>query len=402
MSASEGVAWEGPVRNFGRRASGPTVQRIVLGAQLRRLREAREITTEQAAEAIRGSHSKISRMEHGRVGFKDRDVSDLLTLYGVTDPDERASLLALAREAGNPGWWHDFGDLLPHWFEPYISLEAAASVIRNYEVQFVPGLLQSRSYAREVIRLGYGSISDEELNRRVELRMGRQRLLSKVTAPRFWAVLDEAVLRRPIGGSEVMREQVEYLIKMAEHPAVTLQIVPFRVGGHSAAGGPFSILRFAEPELSDVVYLEQLTSALYIDKPTEVDRYLEVMERLCVQAETAADTIELLEQIHDEMPVLAVLARGGDPRNSPDTLRARAVVLRRLCWPGGRPPGTPRMRSAPRCGTRRHTGRSPGTRPGSLGRSRAPHRDPLWYPPTHRPLTGHKARVAGPVTSASP
>ena len=127
MSASEGVAWEGPVRNFGRRASGPTVQRIVLGAQLRRLREAREITTEHAAEAIRGSHSKISRMEHGRVGFKDRDVGDLLTLYGVTDPDERASLLALAREAGNPGWWHDFGDLLPHWFEPYISLEAAAS-----------------------------------------------------------------------------------------------------------------------------------------------------------------------------------------------------------------------------------------------------------------------------------
>jgi transcriptional regulator with XRE-family HTH domain len=302
MSASEGVAWEGPVRNFGRRASGPTVQRIVLGAQLRRLREAREITTEHAAEAIRGSHSKISRMEHGRVGFKDRDVSDLLTLYGVTDPDERASLLALAREAGNPGWWHDFGDLLPHWFEPYISLEAAASVIRNYEVQFVPGLLQSRSYAREVIRLGYGSISDEELNRRVELRMGRQRLLSKATAPRFWAVLDEAVLRRPIGGSEVMREQAEYLIKMAEHPAVTLQIVPFRVGGHSAAGGPFSILRFAEPELSDVVYLEQLTSALYIDKPTEVDRYLEVMERLCVQAETATDTIELLEKIYDEMP----------------------------------------------------------------------------------------------------
>jgi transcriptional regulator with XRE-family HTH domain len=302
MSASEGVAWEGPVRNFGRRASGPTVQRIVLGAQLRRLREAREITTEQAAEAIRGSHSKISRMEHGRVGFKDRDVSDLLTLYGVTDPDERASLLALAREAGNPGWWHDFGDLLPHWFEPYISLEAAASVIRNYEVQFVPGLLQSRSYAREVIRLGYGSISDEELNRRVELRMGRQRLLSKVTAPRFWAVLDEAVLRRPIGGSEVMREQVEYLIKMAEHPAVTLQIVPFRVGGHSAAGGPFSILRFAEPELPDVVYLEQLTSALYIDKPTEVDRYLEVMERLCVQAETAADTSKVLEKIHDQMP----------------------------------------------------------------------------------------------------
>ena len=302
MSASEGAAWEGPVRNFGRRASGPTVQRIVLGAQLRRLRESREITTEQAAEAIRGSHSKISRMEHGRVGFKDRDVEDLLTLYGVTDPGDRQSLLNLAREAGNPGWWHDFGDLLPHWFEPYISLEAAASVIRNYEVQFVPGLLQSPSYAREVIRLGHPAITPDELNRRVELRMGRKRLLSRPTAPRLWAALDEAVLRRPMGDASVMREQVDHLLEMTAHPNVTLQIVPFNVGGHSAAGGPFSILRFAEPELSDVVYLEQLTSALYIDKPVEVDRYLEVMERLCVQAETAPDSITLLEKIRDELP----------------------------------------------------------------------------------------------------
>jgi transcriptional regulator with XRE-family HTH domain len=302
MSTSDGVAWEGPVRNIGRRASGPTVQRIVLGAQLRRLREARDITTEQAAEAIRGSHSKISRMEHGRVGFKDRDVGDLLTLYGVTDSTVRDSLLSLAREAGNPGWWHDYGDLLPHWFEPYISLEAAASVIRNYEVQFVPGLLQTEGYAREVIRLGYPAITDQELNRRVELRMGRQRLLSRPSPPRLWAALDEAVLRRPIGGPGVMRGQVAHLIEMAENPAVTVQIVPFSVGGHSAAGGPFAILRFAEPELSDVVYLEQLTSALYLEKPAEVDRYLEVMERLCVQAETAADSVKLFQQIRDDLP----------------------------------------------------------------------------------------------------
>src|ERR1700744_4302995 len=198
MSASEGAAWEGPVRSFGRRASGPTVQRIVLGAQLRRLREAREITTEQAAESIRGSHSKISRMEHGRVGFKDRDVEDLLTLYGATDPGDRESLLSLAREAGNPGWWHDFGDLLPHWFEPYISLEQAASVIRNYEVQFVPGLLQSPSYAREVIRLGHPTISADELNRRVELRMGRKRLLSRPSPPRVWGAVGEAGLGRRV------------------------------------------------------------------------------------------------------------------------------------------------------------------------------------------------------------
>src|ERR1700742_3348720 len=204
MVSSEDSAWDVPPSIFGTRAGGPTVQRIVLGAQLRRLRENREITTEQAAEAIRGSHSKISRMEHGRVGFKDRDVSDLLTLYGVTDQAERESLLSLAREAGNPGWWHDFADLLPHWFEPYISLEQAASVIRNYEVQFVPGLLQSPAYAREVIRLGHPAISADELNRRVELRMGRKRLLSRPNPPGLWGALGEGVLRRPVGGASVM------------------------------------------------------------------------------------------------------------------------------------------------------------------------------------------------------
>ena len=302
MLSPEDSAWEEtPQALFTPRSAGPTVQRLVLGGHLRRLREEAGMTTERAAASIRGSHSKISRMEHGRVGFKDRDVSDLLTLYGVTDTAERDSLLALAREAGNPGWWHDFGDLLPHWFEPYISLEAAASVIRNYEVQFVPGLLQSPAYAREVIQLGYPSISQDELNRRVELRMGRKRLLTRPSPPRLWAALDEAVLRRPMGDTSVMREQVEHLLEMTDNPNVTLQIVPFNVGGHSAAGGPFSILRFAEPELSDVVYLEQLTSALYIDKPAEVDRYLEVMERLCVQAETAPDSITLLEKIRDEL-----------------------------------------------------------------------------------------------------
>jgi transcriptional regulator with XRE-family HTH domain len=301
MSPSNDVAWEAPVRGIGHRASGPTVQRIVLGAHLRRLREARDITTEQAAEAIRGSHSKISRMEHGRVGFKDRDVADLLTLYGVTDQEQRVSLLALAREAGNPGWWHDYCDLLPHWFEPYLSLEAAASVIRNYEVQFVPGLLQTRAYAREVIRLGHPSITDEELSRRIELRMGRQRLFSRPAPPRLWAAIDEAVLRRPLGGTAVMRGQIEHLIEMAELTCVTLQIVPFRAGGHSAAGGPFSILRFAEPELSDVVYLEQLTSAHYLEKPADVDRYLEVMEQLCMQAETAEDSVKSLQQLLNEI-----------------------------------------------------------------------------------------------------
>ena len=275
---------------------------MLLGAQLRRLRETASVTRDDAGYHIRASGSKISRMELGRVSFKERDVTDLLEFYGVDDPAEREKLVQLTREANATPWYQKFQDVVPDWFHVFVGLEEAAQLIRVYEVQFVPGLLQSPAYAREVIQLGHPSISRDELNRRVELRMGRKRLLSRPAPPRLWAALDEAVLRRPMGDASVMREQVEHLLEMTDNPNVTLQIVPFNVGGHSAAGGPFSILRFAEPELSDVVYLEQLTSALYIDKPVEVDRYLEVMERLCVQAETAADSITLLEKIRDELP----------------------------------------------------------------------------------------------------
>ncbi|MGH9828060.1 MAG: Scr1 family TA system antitoxin-like transcriptional regulator, partial [Blastocatellia bacterium] len=152
MVSSEDSAWDVPPSIFGTRAGGPTVQRLVLGNQLHRLRELRGISAEQAAEAIRGSHSKISRMEHGRVGFKERDVGDLLTLYGVTDSEERAALLNLAKEANTPGWWHAYSDILPSWLEPFVGLEAAASVIRTYQIQLVPGLLQTEGYARALIR----------------------------------------------------------------------------------------------------------------------------------------------------------------------------------------------------------------------------------------------------------
>ena len=162
MVSSEESAWDVPPSIFGTRAGGPTVQRLVLGGQLHRLRESRGISAEKAAEAIRGSHSKISRMEHGRVGFKERDVADLLTLYGVTDNEERAALLNLAREANTPGWWHAYSDILPTWLEPYVGLEAAASVIRTYEVQFVPGLLQTEEYARALIRQG-AAVSEEDV-----------------------------------------------------------------------------------------------------------------------------------------------------------------------------------------------------------------------------------------------
>ncbi|MGD0066919.1 MAG: helix-turn-helix transcriptional regulator [Streptosporangiaceae bacterium] len=299
MVSSEDSAWDVPSSIFGTRAGGPTVQRLVLGSTLHRLRDSRGITAEQAADAIRGSHSKISRMEHGRVGFKERDVGDLLTLYGVTDSEERAALLNLARQANTPGWWHAYSDILPTWLEAYVGLEAAASVLRTYEVQLVPGLLQTEDYARALIRQG-SAATEEEIARRGELRASRQEILRRPDAPQLWAVVDEGALRRPVGSTEVVRRQLRHLIEVTDHPAITLQVLPFQAGAHAAMGGPFTILRFAEPDLADVVYIEQLTSALYLDKPIEVDSYLEVMEQLCLQAEPAANTAKLLSQILSE------------------------------------------------------------------------------------------------------
>jgi len=299
MLSPEDSAWETPQPLFSPRSAGPTVQRLVLGGHLRRLREEAGMTTERAALSIRGSHSKISRMEHGRVGFKERDIADLLTLYGVgAGDDEREALLTLAREANTPGWWQAYADILPHWVEPYFGLEAAASVIREYELQFVPGLLQTEDYARAVARLG-NVATEEEVARRATARISRQEILRRDNPPKLWAVLDEGALRRVIGGPEVMRAQLRYLIEMCDHPAVTLQILPFSAGPHRAMGGPFTILRFTEPDLRDVVFIEQLTSALYLDKPTEVDAYLAVIEEVCLQAEASAKTPALLQAVLD-------------------------------------------------------------------------------------------------------
>ncbi|MEU4535211.1 helix-turn-helix transcriptional regulator [Streptosporangium sp. NPDC023825] len=281
---------------------GPTILRILLGAQLRRLRVAKDITREQAGYAIRASHAKISRLELGRVGFKERDVADLLTMYGVTDTRERAPLLTLARQANAPGWWHKYGDLLPNWFEVYVGLEEAASIVRTYEVQFVPGLLQSPEYARAVIMLVHGGATADEVDRRVALRLARQERLTRPDAPTLWAVMDEAVLRRPIGGPQVLCAQIEHLLEVVELPNVRLQIMPFDRGGHAAAGGPFSILRFPERDLPDVVYMEQLTSALYVDKLEETDHYMQVMDRLCIQAYSVSESREFLRELREELP----------------------------------------------------------------------------------------------------
>jgi len=274
--------------------SGPMVRRLQLGQRLRNLRLAAGVARDQAGYAIRGSESKISRMELGRVGFKERDVVDLLKLYGIDDEAEQTRLLELAREANTPGWWQAYGDVLTTWFQNYLDLEQAAELIRTYEVQFVPGLLQTDNYARAVIALGNGTATPAEIDRRAELRMARKQLLDRPEAPRLWAVLDEAVLHRRIGGPAVLREQIESLLVACTRRNVRLQVIPFRSGGHAATGGAFSILRFPDQELPDVVYIEHLTSALYLDKREDVDQYAAAMGRLFIEAEHPDKTPEFL------------------------------------------------------------------------------------------------------------
>jgi transcriptional regulator with XRE-family HTH domain len=277
-----------------------TALRITLGSNLRRLREASGITRDAAGYAIRASSSKISRLELGRAPFKERDVADLLTLYGVTGAEERQTLLALARQANAPGWWREYGDVLPNWFETYLGLEQAASVIRTYEPQLVPGLLQTEDYARVIMRRSHLHVTHDEIERRVALRVSRQAFLSQPGAPDLWAVLDEATLRRPLGDQKIQQAQLLHLIEMTQQPNITLQIVPFDAGVHAAAAGPFTILRFSNPDLPDIVYLEHLTNALYLDKKHDTADYLAIMDVLCVQAESPSGTISFLHRIINE------------------------------------------------------------------------------------------------------
>ncbi len=262
---------------------GASVFRMMLGAQLCRLREAAGVTPDQAGYEIRASRSKISRMEHGRVGFKDRDVADLLTLYGVTDEQLRAGMLSMARQGNAQDWWAQYGDILADWFAAYLGLEAAASLIRTFELQFVHGLFQTEAYARAVTVLGHKAAPEEEIERRVSLRMKRQDLLAGPDPPRVWSVMDEAALRRPVGGPEVMRAQLNHLLKAGRRPHVTLQVVP--------------MLRFGEPNLPDVVYIEQLTSAVYLERREDVDHYMEVVNQLSAEALTPAGTERFIKEI---------------------------------------------------------------------------------------------------------
>ncbi|MEV8371549.1 helix-turn-helix transcriptional regulator [Kribbella sp. NPDC056861] len=286
----------------GRSEAGPTALRIMLGAHLRRLRERAGVTRSDAGWAIRSSESKISRMELGRVGFKERDVEDLLTLYSVSDAAERERLLQLARDANNRGWWYRYHDVTPHWFDDYLGLEAAAELIRTYETQFVPGLLQTPEYTRAVAGLTSGTErTTEELDRIVALRTTRQAVLYRDPPLRLWAVVEESVLRRPIGGPQVLREQLAALLEAIQQPNVTLQIIPLSATGHAATAGAFSVLRFPQADLPDVVYLEHLTSALYLDKRDELDAYTHVLDNLTVAAPPPQEAEEQLTTILEQL-----------------------------------------------------------------------------------------------------
>jgi transcriptional regulator with XRE-family HTH domain len=277
-------------------SDGPTVLRILLGTHLRRLREAKGITARQAAAAIRASESKISRIELGRNAIREIDVLDLLTLYGVS-PADREQLLRIAEQANRPGWWHRYNDILPDWFQAYVGMEEAARSIRLYEPQFIPGLLQTEEYTAAVIALGDFPI--EERERHVILRKERQRRFREGQL-KLWAILDEVALRRPIAGAREQITQLRYLRDMCATRSLTLQVIPYGAGGHAAPSG-FSILRFADRDLPDVVYVENLTSALYLDKQVEVDRYMLAMERMSLTAHLPQRSPEIIDQIIREV-----------------------------------------------------------------------------------------------------
>jgi transcriptional regulator with XRE-family HTH domain len=296
MTAGEHGAL-GPASDYPR---GPTVLRLLVGNELRRLRELSGLSRDDAAEAIRGSAAKMSRLEAGRVGFKRRDVADLLTCYGVIDGPARAELLNLAERANEPGWWHRYNEIMPPWLATYVGLEQAATIIRCYEAQFIPGLLQTETYAHAVVDLSQAADADE-VKQRVALRMQRQQLLDVPRPPDYWAVVDEAALRRSLGGRQVMRDQLDYLLEVSERPNITLQVVPFDRSDAAASGGPFTLLRFAEPDMPDIVYLEQLTSALYLDKRVEVEIYLKIIDRLAAGALTPRRSATLIASVRDSL-----------------------------------------------------------------------------------------------------
>ncbi|MFE2508472.1 helix-turn-helix domain-containing protein [Streptomyces naganishii] len=273
---------------------------MVLGKRLRQLREQAGVSFEEAARTIEVTPLTVRRIEKAEVGLRIPYVRELLRAYGVPAA-EIDGFLALAREANRPGWWYKFRDVLPEWFRAYVSLESEASVIRLYEPHYVPGLLQTYDYATALMRVGFPNESKEEIARRVDLRLRRQDLLAKPDAPAVWAIVDETVLRRPVGGPEVMRAQIDRLAEVCSMPKVRIQVMRFSVGAHPGAYGPFHHFRFGFSELPDIVYTENLAGSVYYDRPEDVVAYLEVLDRMSVQAEPVARTREILDELRKEL-----------------------------------------------------------------------------------------------------
>ena len=254
------------------------------------------MSAQQAAKVIRGSESKISRIELGRNAIREIDILDLLTYYGV-EYAEREQLLALAEQANRPGWWHRHTDILPEWFQTYVGMEESAASIRIYEPQFVPGLLQTEDYASAVLALG--DFSPEDAERHVLVRKERQRRFARGDL-KLWVIVEEPALRRPVSNVRTQQDQIAYLLEASERSNLTLQVVPYGVGGHAVPSG-FSVLRFSDRELPDIVYVEHLTSALYLDKQSDVDQYMLAMERLSIVSAPPSATPEMLKSIISDL-----------------------------------------------------------------------------------------------------
>ncbi|MFF9045435.1 helix-turn-helix domain-containing protein [Streptomyces parvulus] len=282
------------------RRAAPTVGQVVLGRRLQELREAAGLRREEAAKVLRVAPATVRRMEAAEVALKIPYVQILLTTYGVP-ADEVSAFVTLAEEANQPGWWQRYHDVLPDWFSMYVSLEGAARIVRSYEPHFVPGLLQTEDYARSVLEAGtIGNAGGDAVERHVSLRMERQRLLDRTDPPHLWVVMDETVLRRPVSvHGRVMREQLDKLLEFAARDRVTLQVAEFEDGPHPGTYAPFTLFRFAEPELPDMVFTEYLTGALYLDSRAEVSAHLEVLDHMTARAASTLRTEKVLREYRE-------------------------------------------------------------------------------------------------------
>ncbi|MFC4498804.1 MULTISPECIES: helix-turn-helix domain-containing protein [Streptomyces] len=275
----------------------PTVRRRRLGQELRRLREEKGMTAEQVAERLLVSQSKISRLENGRRSISQRDVRDLCGVYEVEDQRMVDALMEMAKDSRQQGWWHAFGDIP---YSVYIGLETDAESLRVYEPQIVTGLLQTRSYAEAIIRGAQPETPDAEIDKRVQVRLRRQERITAESPLRLWAVLDEACLRRVVESKTVMREQLEHLIEMTQLPHITVQVLPFDVGAHSGLNGQYTLLEFEDAADSSVVYIEGVTSDLYLEKATDVQKYSVMYEHLRAQALNVEQTRQLISDMAKE------------------------------------------------------------------------------------------------------